>query len=349
MVLVGTGYLVAAHYTSDLYALAPGSAQPVGGAISVKGPTKTYTHSGEILFVTVSLRTVDPVGFIFDKLNPNVEVVHQKVLVGNAKPSQLNQVDAVQMQTSTQTAVIVALRRLGYTVELENQGALVQEVVANSPADGHLAPGDVITAIDGTPTPTSNALVAAIRTHKPGDVIKLTVQPESGPVRTETITLGQAPPVPASQGPTPTYGFIGISTSTKQQANLPFNATIDPGNVGGPSAGLAFTLGLINALTAGDLTGGKKVAVTGTIGPDGEVGPVGGVPQKTVAVKRSGAVAFLVPPEEYQDALSKAGPRLQIIKVATLDEAINALASLGGDVHAIPAAPASSTTLAPAA
>ncbi len=98
-------------------------------------------------------------------------------------------------------------------------------------------------------------------------------------------------------------------TGTKQRAVLPVNATIDPGNVGGPSAGLAFTLGLIDALSGGDLTGGKKVAVTGTIGPDGEVGPVGGVPQKTVAVNRSRAVAFLVPPEEYEDAVKKAGPR----------------------------------------
>lgn len=348
VVVLASGYLVAAHLTSDLYALAPGSATPVAGAISVKGPAKTYTHAGQIFYVTVSLRTVDPVGYVLDELDHNVQVVHQKALVGTSKPSQLNQVDAVQMQTSTQTAVIVALRRLGYTVDLQNLGALVTDVTAKSPADGHLAPGDVITAIDGTPTPTGTVLVTAIHSHQPGDEVKLTVQPESGPTRTETITLGNFPPLPAGQA-TPTYGFVGITTSTKQRANLPINATIDPGNVGGPSAGLAFTLGLINTLSSGDLTGGKKIAVTGTIGADGAVGPVGGVPQKTVAVRRSGAVAFLVPPDEYKDALSKAGPKLKIIKVSTLDEALNALASLGGDVGAIPPPPASSTTTAPAA
>lgn len=349
VVVLGTGYVVASHYTSDLYALAPGSATPVASAITVAAPATTYRHPGEILFVTVSLRTVEPVGFVFDKLNPNVQVVNQKQLVGTAKASQLNQVDAVQMQTSTQTAVIVALRRLGYTVNVENLGALVQEVSAKSPADGHLVPGDVITEINGTPTTTNEALVNAIHSHQPGDVVKLTVQPPSGPARTESIVLGKFPPVPAGQGTTPNYGFVGIVTGTKQRALLPVKATIDPGNVGGPSAGLAFTLGLINALSGGDLTGGKKVAVTGTIGPDGEVGPVGGVPQKTVAVNRSRAVAFLVPPEEYEDAVKKAGPRLQVIKVSTLDEALNALASIGGDVHAIPPAAPSTATTAPAA
>jgi Lon-like protease len=345
--VLASGYLVAAHLTSDLYALAPGSATPVAGAISFKGSAKTYTHAGEIFYVTVSLRTVDPVGYVLDQLDHNVQVVHEKALVGTSKPSQLNQVDAVQMQTSTQTAAIVALRRLGYSVELQNLGALVMEVTAKSPADGHLVPGDVLTAIDATPTPTGTALVTAIHGHHPGDEVKLTVQPESGPIRTETITLGQFPP--QTQGPTPTYGFVGITTGTKQRANLPINATIDPGNVGGPSAGLAFTLGLINTLSSGDLTGGKKIAVTGTIAADGSVGAVGGVPQKTVAVRRSGAVAFLVPPDEYKNALSKAGPKLKIIKVSTLDEALNALASLGGDVSAIPPPPASTTTTAPAA
>jgi Lon-like protease len=348
VVLIAAGYLVAVHQTSDLYALAPGSATPVTSAISVKGPTKTFSHSGEVLFVTVSLRTVDPIGYVLDKLDDNVEVVHQKALVGTAKPSQLNQVDAVQMQTSTQTAVIVALRRLGYSVTVKNLGAEVLEVEAGSPADGHLVPGDVITAIDGTPTLTNTALVDIIHSHRPGDVVKLTVQPPAGTVRTETITLGKFPPVPAGQGATPAYGYVGIGTGTKQAANLPVDAAIDPGNVGGPSAGLAFTLGVINALSAGDLTGGKKVAVTGTIDSEGNVGPVGGVPQKTVAVRRSGAVAFLVPPAEYNDAVRKAGSKLKIIKVSTLDDAINALASLGGDVHAIPARPTTSTTAAAA-
>jgi PDZ domain-containing protein len=346
LAVVVAGYLVAVHQTSDLYAEAPGSATPVGPAITIKGLTKTYTHPGQLLFVTVSLRTVGPFDYIFDKLDNDVTVVNEKELVGSAKASQLNQVDAVQMQTSTQTAVIVALRQLGYNVNVSNLGAEVLEVVANSPADGHLIPGDVVTAINGTPTPTNTALTSIIHSHKPGDTVKLTVQPPTGPARTENIKLADYPPPPPGDGSAPSYGFVGISTGTKQGANLPVDATIDPGNVGGPSAGLAFTLGVIDALSSGDLTGGRKVAVTGTINPDGTVGDVGGVPQKTVAVRRSGAVAFIVPKVEYATAMKKAGSKLKVIPVTTLEDALKALASLGGNLSALP--PASSTTTAPA-
>ena len=335
VVLIGSGYLVAARYTSHLYALAPGSASSVGPAITVKPPTPTYSHPGKFLFVTVSLRTVGPIDYVFDRMNSNIQLVNQSALVGPSRPSQLNQVDAVQMQTSTQTAVIVALQQLGYTVVVHDIGAEVDVVSAKSPADGHLVPGDVITAVDGTPTTTSDALVAIIRAHKPGDDLSFTVQPPSGPVRTDSITLGATPPGVSA---TP-RAFLGVQTSTKQQAILPVDVTIDPGNVGGPSAGLAFTLGVIGELQAGDLTGGHTVAVTGTIEADGSVGDVGGVAQKTVAVRRTGAIAFLVPPGEYDVARKHAGPHLKVIEVRSVQDALNALASLGGDVsHATPTA-----------
>ena len=106
---------------------------------------------------------------------------------------------------------------------------------------------------------------------------------------------------------------------------------IDSGSVGGPSAGLAFTLAILDRLTEGDLTGPNKVAVTGTIRLDGSVGPVGGVVQKTEAAVRAGARAFLVPPDEYADARRAARGRLRIIQVSTVDEALAALRRLGGD------------------
>ena len=102
VVILVAGYIVAVHQTSNLYAEAPGSASPVAPLIAIKGPTATDTHRGQILFVTVSLRTVGPFDYVFDKLDHDITMVTQKQLLGSAKPSQLNQVDAVQMQTSTQ-------------------------------------------------------------------------------------------------------------------------------------------------------------------------------------------------------------------------------------------------------
>ena len=115
-------------------------------------------------------------------------------------------------------------------------------------------------------------------------------------------------------------------------------------NIGGPSAGLAMTLGVIDALTSGSVTGGHTVAATGTIDSQGDVGDVGGVAQKTVAVENAGATIFLVPPQEYKAALSKIRPGLQVYAVSTLDQALQVLAAHGGKV---PPAPAATSPTAP--
>jgi PDZ domain-containing protein len=334
--VLGVAYLLAQNYTSKLYALAPGGTLPVQGAITVKAPvTQVHNHQGRILLVTVSLRSVQPLTYVLDQLDPNVQVVNQRDLIGNSKPSQQGQVDAVQMGTSTQTAAVVALRRLGYQVNVQNVGTLVADVEAHSPADGRLVPGDTITAIDGTPTPTNDVLQRVLRSHQPGQTVTLAIRPATGPDRTEAVRLGQSP---ASLRPP--HAFLGISTSTKEQSKLPFDVTIDPGNIGGPSAGLAFTLGVLDKLSTSDLTGGRVIAATGTINPDGTVGPIGGIVQKTAAVRKAGAGAFLVPSDEYAQAVKHAGSRLRIIKVSNLEDALNALRGLGGGLSSVAPAPA---------
>ena len=117
---------------------------------------------------------------------------------------------------------------------------------------------------------------------------------------------------------------------------FPFEVTIDTGDVGGPSAGLAFTLALIDDLTPGDLTGGADVAVTGTIQPDGSVGPIGGAGQKAAAVRRDGLDLFLVPSDDYEDAVEHAGDDLEVVAVDTIDEALDALGDHGGNVDDLP-------------
>jgi len=335
--VLGVGYVVANHYTSQYYAIAPGEAQSVQPFISVP-PDKLHQNNGRILLVTVSLLNVLPITWVGDKLNPDIQILKAEEITGDTPPSQLNALNAVEMQTSTQTAVIVALDRLGYTVNLDGQGAEVDAVVAKSPAADVLTPGDVIVSFGGTPVASSAQLVTAILTHKPGDRVSFQVQ-EFSPSRTVTKTVVLASAPPDNSTPT-THAFLGISTATKEQPNLPLNVTIDPGNIGGPSAGLAFTLGIIDDLTNGDLTGGKTIAVTGTINPDGTVGDVGGVAQKAVAVRKAGAVAFLVPEGELATAQKHAGPHVKVIVVTSLEQALNALRSLGGNLSGLPPAPA---------
>jgi PDZ domain-containing protein len=337
VVVLAIGYAVANHFTANYYAIAPGDAQSVQRYVTVP-PDKLHKHPGHVLLVTVSLLTVRPLTWISDKLNSDIQMLKVQDLTGNTPPSQLNQLNAVEMQNSTQTAVIIALRRLGYTVNLNGQGAEVDAVVAKSPAANLLAPGDVIVAFDGTPIMSNDQLVAAIRRHKPGDQVVFTLQ-KSSPTRTEnkTVVLGSAPADTAT--PT-THAFLGIATTTKEQPSLPIDVKIDPGNIGGPSAGLSFTLQIIDDLTASDITGGKTIAVTGTINPDGTVGDVGGVAQKAVAVRKAGAIAFIVPKGEGKVAQQHAGSHVKVIEVTTLEEALNTLKSLGGDLSGVPAAPA---------
>jgi PDZ domain-containing protein len=123
---------------------------------------------------------------------------------------------------------------------------------------------------------------------------------------------------------------VGFLPEDQVDYAYPFPVSIDVADIGGPSAGLAMTLGVIDALTVGSLTGGHTVAATGTIDSSGNVGDVGGVPQKTIAVENAGASVFLVPPQEYRAAMSKDRPGLMIYAVSTLDQALVVLAAHGG-------------------
>ena len=123
--------------------------------------------------------------------------------------------------------------------------------------------------------------------------------------------------------------FLGITIQTLNTWRFPLDVRINTQSVGGPSAGLAFTLALVNALSPGDVTGGRPVAVTGTINEDGTVGQVGGIPQKAITAQRSGAVALLVPSGQEQAARAQA-PGLRVIAVRTVDDTLAALHQLGG-------------------
>ncbi|MGI8686814.1 MAG: YlbL family protein [Acidimicrobiales bacterium] len=314
------------------YALAPGDARQVNDLIRVP-KDRSFPPRGEVLLSTVSLSRVNALQAFFGWLDADVDVLPEDQILGTTPRDQFSEQNIQEMDTSKQLAAVVALRRLGYEVEEQGKGALVVQVEEDAPAFGRLIQGDVITGVDGRPAALSQEVVQAIRRHKPGEAVRLDVLGVKGGTRVEEVVLASRP-----DG---AEGYLGVVLHTKEQKfDYPFDVVIDSGTIGGPSAGLAFTLGVLDTLTAGELTGGKKVAATGTIEIDGRVGDVGGVVQKTAAVRAAGATVFLVPPGEYEDARSHAGPKLEVVKVTDLDEAIAALARLGGDVSALGTAPA---------
>jgi PDZ domain-containing protein len=335
--------------TLPYYAIAPGSARAVNQLIQPP-PDQRYPPNGQVYLTTVSLRRVTPLEALYGWLNKDIDVVPEEQVLGTTKPGDLQRVNFQAMDESKQVAEVVAMRRLGYPVPEHGEGGGVQEIVPGSPAADHLTAGEVVTGVDGKPVQLSDEIVAAIGAKKAGDVVRLEVDKGNGsPRRTEEVRLGVAPPdkstckalAPDEAPAAGALGCLGVRLQTKNlRFDFPFTINVDSAGIGGPSAGLAFTLGILDSLRPGELTGGHRVAVTGTIGIDGTVGPVGGVAQKTAAVRRAGIRLFLVPPEEYEAARSRAGSKLRVVKVSTLEEALAALGRQGGDVSALGPAPA---------
>ncbi|HUR23741.1 MAG TPA: S16 family serine protease [Acidimicrobiales bacterium] len=319
--------LASITFTIPYYAIEPGSARQVNDLIDVP-EDRAFPPRGKVLLATVALAHVTPFEALRGWLDADIDVVPEKTILGPVRRRRFNQLNLRAMEDSKQTAAVIALRRLGFPVAEEGKGALIEAVEAHSPAGGRLVEGEVITGVDGRSTLLAENALEAIRAKRPGASLRLDVQGVTGAGRVEEIVLGSKSGTKA--------GFLGVVLRTRERHfDYPFDVTIDSGAIGGPSAGLAFTLGVLDTLTAGELTGGRKVAVTGTIEMDGRVGDVGGVVQKTAAVRSAGARYFLVPPKEFEDAKAHAGPHLTIVKVANLEDALEALARLGGDVTAL--------------
>ncbi|MDQ6909619.1 MAG: PDZ domain-containing protein [Actinomycetota bacterium] len=297
--------------------IAPGSARPVNPLVAVTGH-EVYTPKGTVLFTTVSVQDrVSALQALLGWLDPNVDVISDETLRGRIPPRRYQQLNVEAMADSKTTAEEIVLQHLGYT-DL-GAGAQVHDVDPKLPAGGVLKPNDLVVAVDGQPVKTSAEAANAIRARQPGDTITLTIVRDGSPRTDVSAALAKG-----DQG----QALLGVRMAT--QFKMPFGIAIDSGNVEGPSAGLAYALALLDELTPGELTGGRKVAVTGELTPDGKVGAIGGVAQKVVAVQRAGANLFLVPRANYAEAKKHAGNGLDVRAVDTFDDALAVLGSLEG-------------------
>ncbi|MET0458009.1 MAG: S16 family serine protease, partial [Ilumatobacteraceae bacterium] len=270
---------------------------------------------------------------------PEIDFITREEKFGTQSPTQRRTISLQMMRTSSQVAQYVALQALGYDdAQILPGEVVVADIVCleegatacttYAPADAVLDPGDTILTADGVPLDTVEDLVAELAGKQPGDTVELTIDRPGSGEQTATVELIASPDDPERT----IIGFVPFDTATVQ---LPFEIDIDTGSIGGPSAGLAFTLTLIDELSPGDLTGGDDVAVTGEINLDGTVGAIGGLAQKVSAVRQVGVKHFLVPAAQGDEQIARArqigGDDVEIIPVATLDEALAALQRLGGD------------------
>ena len=234
----------------------------------------------------------------------------------------------ISVPLTTDTAAFIGIMRDATSPVAEN-GATVDGVIEGGAVDGLLVPGDRIVSLDGIMIDSFESLVAALAEMRSGDVVSLeAVRSENGTetVVSGTITLGMR-----------TLERVGIASAATQlrDAELPFDVGFTTEDIGGPSAGLAFTLTVLDVLTDGDLTGGANIVVTGTIDRAGNVGPIGGVKQKAFAAKEAGADIFIVPAGNLE-AAERAVEGLRIEPASTLDEALEIIAGFGGNAGSLP-------------
>jgi PDZ domain-containing protein len=344
VVLVGA-FVVLHLITVPYVAYVPGEALPANGphgAVTVDG---RHVGAGDIYLVTIAEQSRVSQ---WDKLtagwlHKDWQLIPTKAVTGGLSTAQYNQQNAQAMTDSQEYAKVASLRRLGYTVPEHGDGGLVVAVDTGEPATGKFQPGDVITAVDGKAVSVAGDVGTQIRAAGVGTDMAFTVRRKSG-----TVTLHAAPVACGAACPGDAQRpIIGVAVQTDNQSfTFPpgVNLSITTQGIGGPSAGLAFTLGSLDSLTNQALTGGKAVAATGTIDPTGLVGDVGGVTQKTITVYREGAKYFIVPVEEAVAARkAAAGHHLTVVPVTTLDQALEFLHSIGGNLSGIPAAPGNTT------
>ena len=314
LITFGVLYLI----PSDDYILLPDRAHPVAPLVRVQGGHEPR-GSGQIYFVDVLERRASELESLFPWIHDGATLVPAEALVPPGESDQsARQADLRAMQVSQQIAAAVALRHLGYRVVARPSGVIVSEIEADSNAEKVLRPEDVIVGVNGVPTPTIAKLRSVLAPAHPGDVVTLRIRRGSqlNTFRVKTIAS------PVEKG----RAIVGFAPDQAANIKLPINVEIDAGNVGGPSAGLAFTLEVLAAL-GHDVTRGYNVAATGEIELDGAVTPIGGVRQKMFGVRAAGAQVFLVPAANAAVAKRYAG-NVTVIPVTSFAQALRALAKL---------------------
>lgn len=311
-------------------ALRPGSTRPVTDQVLVEG-APSYPPEESIAFTTVNVGGTTLLEAFLGWLDDDVDVVPEERVRGDRSAEENRRYNAQLMDTSKLVAITVALRYLGHDVPIRTSGTVVRQIVDDSPAADVLALDDVIVAVDGEPVDEPDEVGTLLQPGGPGTEHVLTVERPAG-----STTRLEVPITTIAAPDDPGRAVIGIAPEDRiVDFDFPVDVTIDSGNVGGPSAGLAFTLAVLDVLTPGELTGGHRVAVTGTMALDGTVGPVGGAAQKAITVRDAGYEVFLVPSDELDEVRATVGGDLEVIAVDTLAEALEALDSLGGNAGSL--------------
>ena len=317
--LLAVTVLILLNIQSSDYLLLPDIAHPVAPLVKVQGGHAS-TGPGGIYFVDVIERRASEFERLFPWIHSDATLVPAKLIVPpGTSGAAARAADLREMQTSQRVAAAVALRRLGYHVVVHPNGVIVNAVDLGTAAYRELQPADVIIGIDGKPTPTIDSLRRILAPVNPGDTVQVKVR-RGSKVLTKSLRTVNDPQQPG-------HALIGFEPDQAAQIKLPLKVSIDAQGIGGPSAGLAFALEVMQQLGR-NVDRGHLVAATGEMELNGVVAPIGGVKQKVFDARKAKVDVFLVPAgDNARVARRYAGP-VRIIPVRTFGQALQSLATL---------------------
>jgi len=304
---------------SSQYVFLPDPAHPVAPLVTVPGGKDPAR--GGVYFVDVVVRKATLLERLFGGLHDGADLYPAKAVnPPGVNEQQRRRIDIQDMHRSQEIAAAVALRAAGKKVVLRPTGALIDFIETGKPAVGKLEPDDVIVAVNGKRVRGPRDVFVRMRKTAIGAVVRFTVRRDKRslviPIKTVAADSGPRRPV------------VGVFLEPALDIHLPFKVRIDAGNVGGPSAGLAFALEVMEELGR-DVVHGHRVAATGEIFADGSVGPIGGIKQKTIGARQAHVDAFLVPAGDNARDAKKHAAGLRILPVENFSQALRALATLG--------------------
>lgn len=309
------------YYTLPYYVSKPGMAKELSPIIKVENG---HSEQGDFMLTTIRMGKANIYSYLEAKLRKYEEIYPQGMILSKKETEEEYNVRQLHLMASSKlNAIEVAYRKAGLPVQYDYKGIYVMGVMEGMPAAGKLKAGDRVYKVDGHTFPSSKEFIDYVGSKHPGEKVTLTYTRDDAE---DTVTLALQP-----FKDDPTKVGIGISLVDDKEIVVDPKVNIKTDDIGGPSAGLMFSLEIYNQLTKEDLTKGYQIAGTGTIEPDGQVGPIGGIEQKIVAADKAGAEIFFAPNEKgskksnYLDAVKTGrdiGTKMKIVPIDTFDEAV---------------------------
>lgn len=323
-IIIGTMY----YYPLPYFISKPGDALELAPIIQVEGG---FEEEGDFMLTTIRISGANLFSYLLARWQTYMEIIPKELLLANHESEkEYTERQLRVMKSSQENAIILAYKLAGKQVEVIEEGIMVEGVSADLPAQGVLKPGDIILSIDGHTVHNAEQLIKYVQAQQVGRQVTIGFERE-GELLQEKLVLAELPLTKEEKekGSLPKPG-LGISVSTKRSITATPPLHIDTERIGGPSAGLMFTLEIYNQLTEEDITKGYRIAGTGTIDTEGQVGRIGGIHQKVVAADKAKADIFFAPRDggNYDRALEAAqdiGTKMKVVPVSTIQDALDYL------------------------